>query len=198
LNVVNDEQRLADQVLINDLKAQVKILEEKGADSELPPASESPCIDESEFAAPDSYVTYRDLPTGIQIQLPYNQNWGGEDCRLDAFSARSATGTLQIDFGPSVPDLRGGWERISFTASAPTSSAAVLNEIRKNHPSEEIVTRTVNGIPVYQVIYAGGYDPASISWYAVGRNYLFMFRVRKGALSDAEAVKIIQSLRVTN
>lgn len=196
VNVVNDEKMTAEEEVIKELKAEIVALTDRTS-TIVQAYSKYPCMDEATFAAPDSYVTYRDQITGIQVQLPYNQHWGGEGCALSPFSARSATGTLQIYFGPSVPDMRGGWERIYFLAGAPTSSAAMRNEIKIKHPGQEVVTRTINGIPVYQVIYNGSYDPAYTSWYAVGRNYLFSFRVREGALSDAEAIKIIQSLRVT-
>lgn len=165
------------------------------------PTGEPICEDAQVFPAPTAYTSYKDGVTGIQVQLPYNPNWGGWRCQLhNPIRVLSGdTGSLVIEFGPFAKPIIESTlssERAYFGALAPTSSTSLLNALTRESPSATISARTINGMPVYHVDYPASYDRGLDHWYALGRNYLFSIQVLKGVLSEDEIIKIIQSLRV--
>jgi hypothetical protein len=159
--------------------------------------------DPGESAAANAFITYSDSNTGIQVQLPYNNSWGGPDCSLppiEPFASREAV--FAVAFGSLTSGHPiGAFRSSSIVARSPTSSTQLLNTLRAEQDSADLETaitissRTINGIPVHYVqrdynIYG------TETWYAVGRSYLFVITTQ-GGVTDDEVTRIIQSLRVT-
>jgi hypothetical protein len=215
VNVVNDEQRLADQVLIDDLKAQVKSLGEQVASVEKPSSQGRTVVNVKDVAWNDSYFSGQDLPTdcgqlglndstatqtylwrdestGIQAELPYSFNWGNDRYLPTPYEQVNSS---TIAFGPFVIVYQGCsvGRQAELTFRPSVDPNPVLREVRNNPDLVGPVRqRVINGITVLSYrIEALGYGDI---WDVFGRSYHYTI---KGGLTDAEAMNIIQSLRVT-
>lgn len=143
-------------------------------------------------------IRFEHLATGVSAELPYNFDWGNA-----AFAAPPYEVTDRgILFGQVGLFNEGCWGRdATFEISNSSSSLSDVRRELANPPegAEAIVSnireRTINGIPVisYRMEGLGGLQNV---WVGFGRNYQYRI-YSHGQLSDAEAVKIIQSLRVT-
>lgn len=152
---------------------------------------------------PDQTIKFSDEKTGVSGSLPYNLSWGSETCFVTPFHM---TTDLSVDkpvylFGPvSINDI-GGYTRAADLIITKTTStpAQTLRDLRANPEVKNLRQRTINGITVisYEIQNEGPGGFARF-WNAFGRSYYYMMGSFGGWLTDAEAVKIIQSLRVEN
>lgn len=197
VNVVNDEQQKAEAQLINKLKNQVASLEESLSNAQRKAApAESECETSSD-APIDTYVTYIDKETSVSMSLPYSFEWKGRGCSVPpALDYGSGIG-----FGPG--HIYGRYASLDIrpreaaaeiiraeVESAPTSTDQ-LGAVRN------IRRRMINGLSVTS--YSMGLDIGGTrnTWVAAGRTYTYVIQDDYEWLTDAEAIKIIQSLRVT-
>ncbi|KAA0207056.1 hypothetical protein EDM68_00480 [Candidatus Uhrbacteria bacterium] len=141
------------------------------------------------------YVQHIDPTTKLSMTLPYNFSWGTEKYALNPVDAYANF----ILFGPAYP-FEGGLTRgASLSIENSTSSAAIRKEIQtlrnNGEQIEEIRERIINGMTVISFTQGDGSSYTRNLWIGVGRTYLYRIE-SSGWLTDAEAVKIIQSLRV--
>lgn len=206
----------AEEQLIDELRGQVKSLGDKVASVEEPQAEgrimanakdvqwrdlylsnqgELPAdcgvLQLNTTTATQTYLWY-DQSTGIQAELPYSFAWGNDRYFPTPYEQVNSS---TISFGPFVIAYQGcavGREaELTFGESADPNP--VLREIRNNADLVGPVRqRIINGITVLSYrIEALGYGDI---WDVFGRSYRYTI---KGSLSDAEAMSVIQSLRVT-
>ena len=144
----------------------------------------------------DTYVKYLDQKTGVSVSLPYSFGWRGPGCTISPADAYDTS----IGFGPGhiygrYANLeirpRGDAEQIirGETESAPTSAdqLGAVTGLRR---------RTINGLAVTSYSHALDIGGDENVWIAVGKTYSYIIR-GYAWLTDAEAIKIIQSLKVT-
>jgi len=143
----------------------------------------------------DIMVPYTDPKTKVSMSLPYSFNWGNAQFAFTPY-AIADDGRSSIDFGPGIFDEKGcGTYRDS--AIEITTNTSTPNDIRTDAKAKHgtnITERTINGIPV--ISYRVQFDDVRYNyWYGFGRT--FQYRIMsKEWLSDADAVKIFQSLKV--
>jgi hypothetical protein len=151
--------------------------------------------------APDVRIPYIDTSTHALITLPYNELWGGARCRLAPFEDHFYGGNIHnVVFGPFVGgeggDGRGAWA----TFETPTSSASLLLMLQARLTevsdwSTRLATTTVNGVTVYY--YSEDDLGGTEEWHVANPAVHLVLHSVFGALHEDEAVKIIQSLKVT-
>ncbi len=163
------------------------------------------CTPGTPEVAGNTIITYSDSRTGIQVQLPYNKEWGGEECTLPTIEPyESERAVLALAFGRlAFGHPIGVFRSSAIEARPPTSSTQLLNSLRADaelraDPENQfdVSTKIVNGIPVHRLEYTGNIQH-TVTWYAVGRSYLFVISTTQGGVSEDEVTRIIQSLRVT-
>ena len=142
----------------------------------------------------DQTFQFSDENTGVTASLPYNFAWGNDGYGAFPFEANGFE-TNSILFGKVGPYTEGCWGRDSIlTISPPTTTASLLRSLA----GTQVRQRNVNGLTVLSYTKAEDSSPIiNQVWDAVGRTYWYRIVSRAGQLSDAEAVAIIQSLRVT-
>lgn len=144
-------------------------------------------------STPTQSIIWIDEPAGLQASLPYSFAWGTDEYVVTPYEE---LGLGLVSFGPIVKtyDCNPARDAI-LTFDLPRDPNSLLSEIRKEPGLEGTVRqRMINGITVlsYKIGELGGGN----FWEVFGRSYHYRIR-SEGWLTDAEAVKIIQSLRVT-
>lgn len=146
----------------------------------------------------DNYLTYVEPQFKVQMHLPFGTNWENEACIFPpAITAGGAT-----KFGPVISRSENTIVRDSILTIQPTKNTADFNaeiEQMKSIGDTQVGTikqRTINGLKVFSfnTVLPPGYT--TNFWYALGKTYSYKIE-SIGWLTDAEAIKIIQSLRVT-
>ncbi|QQR61255.1 hypothetical protein IPH19_02215 [Candidatus Uhrbacteria bacterium] len=149
--------------------------------------------------AAETYIPYRDPKTSVLFNVPYNFSWGTTNCPPVQIQFDGEQDV--ISFGPSVGGEGGEARDSGLRISAATTTAAALAGARIELTGSEtsdssIRQRTINGLAVYSYRIEYGLGGGLNIWLAVGRNYTYRLSSNSW-LTDAEAIKIIQSLRVT-
>jgi len=209
VSVVNDEQQAAEQALIDELKTQVKSLGEQVASVEESTAvgrlqvpanqMEDGCDLAWNYGATSTvYLSWKDEKSGVTASLPYSFDWGNERYSFLPYEVWTFDAETSVHFGPGSPGGACGVGRDAYLmieAVDTTSPDKLLSEIRSDEPaSENIRQRTIGGVTVISATRGElGRGPV---WYIFGRSYFYTLSSQDW-LTDAEAIKIIQSLRVT-
>lgn len=141
-----------------------------------------------------TYVTYTDPKTSVSMILPYSFGWGTINCPPVQTHPEG-----EILFGPSRRGEGGAGRESSISIEAPSSTAAIralaVSVVMQSElENKTIRQRTVNGLTVLSYSYSGGMASGNV-WVAVGRTHVYWI-YSAGWLTDAEAIKIIQSLKV--
>ncbi len=205
-----DEEALAMfQAVRESLEQQVAELEGKVEEQEKPNNASSDsmsgdfpfeCYTENPGPS-ETYFTYLDQNSSVRMTLPYSFSWGSLDCPpIERIISPEET-YQEIRFGPSMRIEGEGVARDGGLSIGDATTTAAVRAHAENELSQDYVSdpspirqRTINGIPV---ISYGYYALGQINiWIAVGRTHTYWL-FSGGWLTDAEAVKIIQSLRVT-
>lgn len=196
VNVVNDEQQQAEERVFADLKTEIASLQTKIRSMETESTSTSECDTISKTPI-ETYFTYIDPKTSVSMSLPYSFGWKGQDCEISPVETYSGS----IGFGPghiygryASLDIRpreAAAEIIRVEVESAPTSTDQLGAVRN------IRRRTINGLNVTS--YSMGLDIGGVrnTWVAAGRTYTYVIRDDYEWLTDSEAIKIIQSLRVT-
>ncbi|MCC7523064.1 hypothetical protein IT407_04705 [Candidatus Uhrbacteria bacterium] len=142
----------------------------------------------------DQTFQFRDEKTGVTASLPYNFAWGTDG--YGAFPSEvNGFETNSFLFGKVGTYDSGCWFRdSSLTIYPPTSTTSLLRSLS----GTQVRQRNVNGLTVLS--YSQTEQNTNFTnqvWDAIGRTYWYRIVSKAGQLSDAEAVSIIQSLRVT-
>ncbi len=149
----------------------------------------------------DNYLAYTDEEKSIELQIPFSTAWTNPDC---TFAPAEVESGHFVHFGPYVAgELTDGEKPMvvrdsTLVAVNDQKSVAEIRGLLRD-PQEGSIRnlreRTVGGMTVfsYTLDYVG---PSINHWVALGRNYRYNI-TSYGWLTDAEAIKIIQSLRVT-
>jgi len=201
MSVVSDEQQAEEQAMVEELKAEVVNLQAMVQDAETVAAQpEKPfnrlCMT-AHLAVSDKYLTFVDQKTGVSMTLPYAVVENSNGCLVPTISDDENG----IAFGPLVDNV-DGLDQDSFIRILPvTSTAAILKELKRRNSDQDdsvknIRQRTINGLAVISHEATWEISDSARYWYAIGRNFSYQIGSLR-ALSDAEAIKIIQSLRVT-
>jgi hypothetical protein len=196
VSAVNEEKMTAEEQLVAELRAQVKSLGDKVASVESTEAHPKPatsCLTTTSTAI-DTYITYVDKSTNVSASLPYSFSWGDECAPVVLTDAG-------IWFGPGKSSDNENNSAIRDSELTIGDKRITLSQVKQNlqpgYPgvSEDtnLRERTISGIPVLSFNADGG----SHVWYAFGRSFTYILG-SDSWLTDAEAIKIIQSLRVTN
>lgn len=199
VSVVDEGQNTAEQ-LVTDLKTELSELQKKVQDAESRAAQTTEC-ETLEVAPIDTYVTYVDPKTQVSMSVPYSFGWNGKDCEISPVTIDSSNigfGPLMIPFGryASLEILpREEAEKILSKDLPPPTTAEMPTDLLE--VATEIQRRSVNGLAVTIYNIAPG-GVTERRWVAAGRTYTYVIRDTRQWLTDIEAVKIIQSLRVTN
>jgi|GEM_PF-2153089 len=199
-SVSDNTQQMEEQAMIEELKAEVANLQAKVQSVETVPAQpEKPfkriCMTAG-LAVSDKYLTYIDQKTGVSMTLPYDV--AETDGCLVPTVRDDENG---VAFGPLVGS-EGGSDQDSFIRILPvTSTNAILKGLNvrtsdQENPVKNIRQRTISGLTVISHEETSVTGGGASYWYAIGRNFSYQIG-SLGALSDTEAIKIIQSLRVT-
>ena len=145
-------------------------------------------------------VSYLDTKNNVRMNLPYSFAWGNEDYALNPTDKHEA-GTDEVFFGPGW--ISGDCKMLRDSRlMVDTQDKRPVNEVRSviTNPVEGTVSnlreRTINGMQVLSYNFTGG-GSSQNNWIAFGRTNRYLLS-SEGWLTDAEAVKIIQSLRVEN
>jgi hypothetical protein len=206
---VDDEALAMFQAVRESLEQQVAELEGKVVKQEKPNNASSDsmsgdfpfeCYTENPGPS-ETYFTYLDQNSYVRMTLPYSFSWGSLDCPPIELLLSPEENYQEIRFGPSMRIEGEGVARDARLSIGDATTTAAVRAHAENELSQDYVSdpspirqRTINGIPVISYgYYALG--QANI-WIAVGRTHTYWL-VSGGWLTDAEAVKIIQSLRVT-
>ena len=201
VSVVNEEQQSAEQQLVDELKAQLKDLGDKMTDIDQEQHTYNEFVQSRDIdfecrtegrepGQPETYFTYIDTETGVSMTLPYSFSWGTSNCpplRKESLQ--------EIRFGPVTPSednpMRDASLRILEVADLRNRRIELTDG---PNGSSDVRERVVNGMTVLSYKYEG---LGSLSyWEAFGRNFRYLITSRSW-LTDSEAIKIIQSLRVT-
>jgi len=136
----------------------------------------------------DSHILYVDPKTHVSMSLPYSTSWGNGCAPFKVSDSAIAFGPLwsQASFGTGMDS--------SISISAATTSLS-LERANAGEFASNFKQSTVNGISVLSYDVRGP-APVSHMWIGIGRTYVYRIVSVTGWLTDAEAVKIIQSLKV--
>lgn len=207
VNVVNDEQQKAEAQLIEELKIQVKSLEDKAAsvesseiNSERRLVSRGSTLQECPVSLSSStqdIIYISTVEQNVNMSLPYSFSWGSDAYFINPID-RSRGVAGEIYFGPGIASgdcllVRDSLLMIDERRSSP-------NELRSELSGQDLKIsnlreRTINGIPVLSYEFDRGADTERV-WVGFGRTNHYTLQ-SAGWLTDTEAIKIIQSLRVT-
>lgn len=208
VNVVNDEQRKAQAQLIEELKTQVKSLEDKAAsvenleiNSERRLVSRGSTLQECLVSLSSSTqdIIYLDtVEQNLSMSLPYSFSWGSDKYLVNPID-RSRGVAGEVYFGPGSEHqctlVRDSTLLIdNFDRTLRQRRSEIASQLGMEFSN--VRERTISGIPVlsYEVLADNGQFYRE--WMAFGRTNNYTIR-SAGWLTDAEAIKIIQSLRVT-
>ncbi len=132
----------------------------------------------------------------VRMNLPYSFSWGNEKYAMNPFD-RSRGVAGEVYFGPGI--VSGDCVVVRDSSLIVNTDTRSMSDIRRELNTQDIKPgalreRTINGIPVLSyTINRGAGDERN--WIAFGRTNRYNLH-SAGWLTDAEAVKIIQSLRV--
>ena len=169
---------------INTLEARVAELQGPAEQQQLMEVTEpsrSSCTMDTTTAPIDQYASYTidasyTDAASVSMRIPYSTGWWKFGC--DYAAVIGDRGVIQ--FGPWSNDGHVAKLVITPSESAPSTSTGTR--------------RTVNGMTVYSTVSEE--RGSTNTWIAYGRNYVYRI-TSLNWLTDAEAIKIIQSLRVT-
>lgn len=135
-------------------------------------------------------------PAQLEISVPYSFDWGNQNYALEPVAIIGEAAAVTLFFGPAIAS--NGCLPVRDTALEITNSTSTPNEARRgaveNFNATDIRTRTINGMTVLS--YRMNLETSQNNvWIGFGRTYRYAL-FSQGWLTDAEAVKIIQSLRV--
>jgi hypothetical protein len=184
-DVVDDQTALQFQAIRASLEKQVNDLQAKET-------QQSSCdADASKWNTDPSNIrmNYIDQQTGVQASLPYNFAWGDGKSPLEPYELVGG----QLMFGPAANAGECTVRRdVTLYIDPPTSTKAYANAMHLQNPK----LQTIAGLSVIKVTQqnemTGGQYP---EWFASGRSHSYRI-VSDGWLTDVEAIKIIQSLKV--
>jgi hypothetical protein len=201
VGVVNEEQKTAEQELVAALRAEVMSLQASLDTAKVEATTPTSSCSNLEVTPIDNYLVYTDTNTGVRMSIPYGSDWNTDRCPVTPADWNDggflAFGPLTSVTFPSGSDVAK--RDANLTILPQVRSVAEQRELLRNPQEgdiEDLRERTISGIPVfsYTLEYVG---PSQKYWVALGRTYTY-YLSSYGWLTDAEAVKIIQSLRVTN
>jgi len=185
-----DDQTAAEfQAIRTSLEKQVEELQvqamQQGDSREQPPA----CVMSDEIPAIDNYISYKDEKTSVSMKIPFSTKWQNNDCD---FAPTQLYDAGVVSFGPETGVTTS--ERDARLSIKPAISVQEMDTWYKDLVASKKQKRTINGMTVisYDVEGLGG----GLFWEGFGRSYHYVI-TSNGWLTDAEAVKIIQSLKVT-
>jgi hypothetical protein len=140
------------------------------------------------------YITHLQTETKVSMSLPYSFAWGNDKYAL--LPGADHPSDTAVDFGPAVLGKdcytsRDARVTVSNEISTPNK---IRREAIDSYHATNIRERTLGGIPVlsYNVAWE---DKHFNQWVGFGRNFQYTIH-SQGWLTDAEAIKIIQSLKV--
>jgi hypothetical protein len=142
-------------------------------------------------------IVWQDKNTGLQAQLPYNFAWGSDTCLPTPFITKVTDKLTTVAFGPvvNIGDCIPARDA-SISASSSMDANVFLRDLKARNLGPDLSAirqRTLGGIAVlsYRIDALGGGN----YWEVFGRSFHYTLN-SQGWLTDAEAVKIIQSLKV--
>ncbi|MCK9361561.1 hypothetical protein M0Q28_05075 [Patescibacteria group bacterium] len=143
------------------------------------------------------YYSYLEPTTKVRASLPYSFAWGNESYALNPIRLGDPSNDPEVEFGPAYLNSclvrRDAALTIQEKGDSPNEVRASL---RQAFPTLAIRERTLGGVTVLS--YTNAADNIWPNrWQVFGRTYMYTISSH-GWLTDAEAVKIIQSLRVEN
>jgi hypothetical protein len=212
VSVVNEEQQSAEQQLVDELKAQLKDLGDKVAAVENVNVNEGlekhlvslgysfpECPVSVNLSSSTQDIIYLDtVEQNLSISLPYSFSWGSDKYLVNPID-RSRGVAGEVYFGPGSEHqctlVRDSTLLIdNFERTLRQRRSEIASQLGMEFSN--IRERMISGIPVlsYEVLADGGRFYRE--WMAFGRTNNYTLR-SAGWLTDAEAIKIIQSLRVT-
>ncbi len=145
----------------------------------------------------ESYYSYLEPRTKVRASLPYSFAWGNESYALNPVRLGDPSNDPEVEFGPAYLNSclvrRDASLGIMETDATPNE---FRTSMREAFPTLAIRERSLGGVTVLS--YQNPSDAVwPNQWMIFGRT--FTYRIAShGWLTDAEAVKIIQSLRVEN
>jgi len=196
---LNDQ--LTNEQLVAELQTQVQqlsgALEDIEAQSITPidtPSSRECTVSKNNFI--DNYVRYKNASSSLQVDIPFGSTWADTTCSLSPATWLTENALV---FGPLVA-FEGDSQRDSRLTVIPeiTTSVKEKSLLQKNSDDRinNLRERTVSGMPVLSYTLPNEFGIAENIWLAIGRT--FTYKISSfGWLADTEAIKIIQSLRVT-
>lgn len=194
---VDPETLAAFQAIRENLEKQVEELQGEVALAPSPTGFLGEACLQDSISPIDNYLTYVEPQSKVQMRLPFGTGWENENC---AFPPARISGNI-ISFGPVVKGAGEG-VRDSMLTIQPAKSTVDFNteiaQIRSDGSDTQISAikqRNINGLNVfsYTTTIPTGY--VTHDWYALGKTFSYKLEANEW-LTDAEAVKIIQSLKV--
>lgn len=140
-------------------------------------------------------VSHLEARTNVRMSLPYSFDWGNEQYVLTPVRAGDPSNAPSLEFGPIYvqEDSCLGRRDSEITIMDPGSNPS---EVRRSLSPATVRERSLGGVTVLS--YSLPTDKVWPNrWHVFGRTHTYMI-ASHGWLTDAEAVKIIQSLRVEN
>jgi hypothetical protein len=196
---VDDEALAMFQAVRESLEQQVKELEGKAetAEQNKKILNEEKCLQYPPSSI-DNYLVYVVSSSNISVRLPFSTGWLNEECVYPP----AQTASDNVLFGPKVTRSEYAIVRDSNLSILPVRSVTDLNdEIEKLRTDSDVQVspverRVINGLTVFKFDTNAPLGYVTHYWYALGNTFSYKIESVEW-LTDAEAVKIIQSLRVT-
>ncbi len=159
----------------------------------------NPCFS-SQIAEVNAHPSMADGDGLVKFTVPFSTNWKNLDCALVPATTVFDGSTTTTIFGPYIEESSVRTPSIERDAwlSVETKNSSLKEEkysLATTPLAGEIRERTINGMPV--ISYHKDDSGFSTNyWVAFGRTYTYRL-ASFGWLTDAEAIKIIESIKVT-
>ncbi len=147
----------------------------------------------------ENYLTYIESRSKIQLRLPFSAAL--EDGQCVYFPPEFLPDGIQFGEYNAI----GGEIHHDALLTIGTNSIS-LTEFKQAIDSERadpsirisnFKERNVNGLTVISFTRNADGGPDDIQWVAYGKSYTYTLHTKSGWLTDAEAIKIIESLKIT-
>jgi len=179
---------------VNDLQAQIPS-SESDERSLVKNASKVTCGLSWNASTSTQTIAFTEPRTRIQMNLPYSFDWGNNRYALTLGDLGDPSNPPEVDFGPAVEHNEQYGCYITRDSSIEIKdTGASPSEVRKSLKPLVVRERTVGGVTVLS--YTNPQDATwPQRWEVFGRTHTYTL-ASHGWLTDADAIKIIQSLKV--
>lgn len=204
---VDQETVAAFEAIRKNLEAQVEDLQGKvGVEMKVPagrmlvsgvpgPGAKEKCDLLLATSTADLYVLQVNEATGLRGSFPYSFAWGNQNYAFEPVVTIGEGSAQTLLFGPGVVS---NCSINRDSALEITKSTSTPNEVRREalnaFNTGSVRERSINGMTVLSFKH-NTEASQNLVWVAFGRTYRYTI-YSLGWLTDAEAIKIIQSLRV--